>query len=51
MHTLTIPLSVFDEYRAEKLAKERRISLDDLVSLLLSREVIITSPATPEKAE
>jgi hypothetical protein len=44
MDTLKIALSVFDAYRAEKLAKERGLSLDSLVSLLLSKEVIITSP-------
>ncbi len=44
MDTLEIALSVFDEYRAEKLANERGLSLDSLVSLLLSKEVIITSP-------
>lgn len=43
METLAIPMSVFDEYRAEMLAKERGLSLDALVSLLLSKEVIITS--------
>lgn len=43
--TLTIPMAVSDAYRAEKLAKQRGLSLEALVALLLSAEVIITSPA------
>jgi hypothetical protein len=43
METMQIALSVFDEYRAEILARQKGLSLDGLVSFLLSREVIITS--------
>lgn len=50
METINIALAVSDAYRAEKLANERGVSLENLICLLLSKEVIITS-ASPESAQ